>query len=185
MKKLFLVTLLALLTLSVQGQKTHLKFMGIPLTGTINNFQTKLSAKGIKVDQKVNKMVTEGARVFKGTFSGEDAIIFIYYDVKTKIVYRAKVVIKCFNADNYKEKFYALKNNLSKKYADAYKYEDEQNGQPEVVFMVSASDGTEIGDIGLYAGKKLYSFTDEIDMHLDYSDYANDKSHKSNNMDDL
>ena len=61
-------------------KEPHLKFMGIPLDGTINQFQSKLTAKGIRVDVALNKNIGVGARAFKGTFSGKDAQVFVYYD---------------------------------------------------------------------------------------------------------
>ena len=55
MKKLSLFLLVTLFVLPAIAQKEHLKFMGIPLNGTITQFQNKLAAKGIKVDSKLNK----------------------------------------------------------------------------------------------------------------------------------
>ena len=54
MKKLILTLIIILTgTFCVQAQE-HLKFMGIPLTGNINSFQTKLKAKGFEVDKQIN-----------------------------------------------------------------------------------------------------------------------------------
>lgn len=53
MKKLILTLIIILTgTFCVQAQE-HLKFMGIPLTGNINSFQTKLKAKGFEVDKQI------------------------------------------------------------------------------------------------------------------------------------
>ena len=92
-----IVTLMFLIVLAIgsrhaQGQE-HMKFMGIPLNETINQFQTKLSAKGVTVDVAANKTIGVGCRTFKGFFSGKDAQIFVYYDENTKVVYRAKAVV--------------------------------------------------------------------------------------------
>ena len=72
----------------------HLKFMGIPIDGSITNFQNKLIAKGFKYD-KVGSQNLEGpTRIFKGLFAGETSWIYVYYDKEQKFVYRVKVVIQ-------------------------------------------------------------------------------------------
>ena len=76
-----------------------MKFMGIPLNGTINQFQTKLSTKSVTVDVATNKTIGVGCRAFKGSFSGKDAQIFVYYDESSKVVYRAKAVIQSSDED--------------------------------------------------------------------------------------
>lgn len=104
MKKLIL-TLIIILTgaFCVQAQE-HLKFMGIPLTGNINSFQTKLKAKGFEVDKQINKYAPVGTRIFKGLFAGENAQIFVFYNKKHKTVYRAKAIIKVTDQDIFDQK---------------------------------------------------------------------------------
>ena len=48
MKKYLLVALCCLFSILTQAQTEHMKFMGIPLNGSITAFQTKLQAKGIR-----------------------------------------------------------------------------------------------------------------------------------------
>lgn len=88
--KRFLATLLLVLPMLLSAQ--HLKFMGIPLTGTITSFSTKLKAKGFTVS-KYNKSAPKGVRLFDGTFFGNDASVYVYYDPRTSQVYRAKACI--------------------------------------------------------------------------------------------
>ena len=49
MKKLILLFLSVIVCVTMQGQ-THMKFMGIPLDGTVESFSQKLKAKGINYD---------------------------------------------------------------------------------------------------------------------------------------
>ena len=87
MKKLFLLLVITLfVSVGAMAQTEHLKFMGIPLNGTITQFQNKLKAKGVDVNPSLNKFIPTGGRAFKGVFSGNDATIFVYYDEKTKKV---------------------------------------------------------------------------------------------------
>ena len=71
----------------------HIKFKGIPLTGTITHFQKFLEAKGVKPNKEINRNTPVGVRCFKGDFAGYDADIFIYYDKLSKLVYRGKACI--------------------------------------------------------------------------------------------
>lgn len=66
MKKSLIILVLSILAMSMPAQAEHLKFMGIPLTGTITQFQQKLAAKGIVY----NKMMSEEAAVGVRWFSG-------------------------------------------------------------------------------------------------------------------
>lgn len=50
-----------------RNPKQHLTFMGIPITGTIDQFSAKLRAKGIRLSARLDK----GTRGFYGTFMGE------------------------------------------------------------------------------------------------------------------
>ena len=94
MKRIVLMLVSCMMVMSVMAQNEHLKFMGIPLTGTITTFQTKLAAKGISYDKVASSQTESGVRCFKGVFSGEKANIYVYYNEKTKVVYRAKAVIE-------------------------------------------------------------------------------------------
>ena len=49
-----------------QNANEHLKYMGIPITGTISQFQSKLAAKGVRYDQNVYLKVH--SRVIKQPF---------------------------------------------------------------------------------------------------------------------
>ena len=49
-----LFCLLLIVAALAQNTNEHLKFMGIPITGTLSQFQAKLIAKGCKV---INKQV--------------------------------------------------------------------------------------------------------------------------------
>ena len=63
------------------AQTEHMKFMGIPLNGTISSFQSKLLSKGIKYDEVLSRHLGVGCRCFNGNFSGEKANIYVYYKI--------------------------------------------------------------------------------------------------------
>ena len=65
MKKFVLLLFVCLATLTVSAE--HLKFKGIPLTGTISQFTAKLKAQGVTISPN-NKTAGPGFRWFIGTF---------------------------------------------------------------------------------------------------------------------
>lgn len=96
MKRLIstLCCMLLVIAAFAQSANGHLKYMGIPITGTITQFQNKLAAKGIKYNQPMSARLDAGTRGFNGTFAGNKVTIFVYYDIRSKIVYRVKSVIE-------------------------------------------------------------------------------------------
>ena len=80
MKRFLSLFVMLVMTLGVMAQTQHMKFMGIPLNGTISAFHQKLVAKGCKHDVEVSKVAGVGSRAFTGTFFGEKSGIYVYYN---------------------------------------------------------------------------------------------------------
>ena len=79
-------------------QAEHLKFMGIPLTGTITQFQQKLTAKGVTHDKKASATAPIGTRIFSGKFAGAKAEIIAKKTIKRPpIILRPSIIINPFN----------------------------------------------------------------------------------------
>lgn len=77
-----------------RNPKQHLTFMGIPITGTIDQFTAKLRAKGIRCDYKLSAGFGKGARAFYGTFMGEtNRLITVQFNPYTKVVYEVMVFL--------------------------------------------------------------------------------------------
>lgn len=186
MKKFLFSFLCCLFSILIQAQNEHLKFMGIPLDGNITSFQKKLQAKGIKYDAEGSRQIKVGCRCFSGSFSGEKASFFVYYNEKTKIVYRAKAVITCPTKENGKDKFDSFKSLLKEKYSDGIANDGEQDGHPSLsILVLNSSLQNELGYVGMYITNPQYSFLDEVYLHIDYEDTANSKNNQVNIMDDL
>ena len=171
--------------IALQAQTEHLKFMGIPLNGTITQFQSKLSAKGIKPNSELNKRLAVGCRAFTGTFSGEKAGFYVYYNDRTKIVYRAKAVIDYENGERGEMKLNDFKDLLLKKYPEAVTEQGEQDGHPTFMLLLPNRQNNYLGSISLYISNSGYSFIDTVGLHIDYTDGTNAVANESNNMDDL
>lgn len=172
-------------TISAQTTFPHLPFMGIPLNGTIDNFQAKLSAKGVYVDHAANKTMGIGCRVFKGMFSGKKANIYVYYNDRTKIVYRAKAVIQSSEMDLRNNNYNYFENMLNSKYYYAETTKGNQDNHENISWLVPTLDENSfykyLGSIDLYCTSYSY----EYDVHVDYTDTVNKQKFENQNMDDL
>lgn len=183
----YLIPLLLLfcITTTTYAQE-HMKFMGIPLTGTIDNFQQKLAAKGVYVDKEGNATAGFGMRVFKGKFCGQNCSIAIYYTDK-KIVYRAKAFYMTETeslADQYHDDVKSL---LQTKYADEMA-ETSTDDEYEVfrVYPTTTNGETLLGEIDLWKKEDEVSYrTTYYSIHIDYWDYANQRKYTQEKLDDL
>lgn len=186
-RPIILVSLLLLLCAPLQvSAQQHLKFMGIPLTGSIDNFQRKLAAKGIQPDREFNRMMPFGSRCFKGRFTGKPCTIHAYY-TDNKTVYRAKAVYSNEDeglADQFYEEIKAM---LQAKYPDGLVMNGTFEGYDAFDVMVLAADGeTVLGLINLYKTRYGMSVIDyKYSIHVDYTDRINSNAKENEKMDDL
>jgi hypothetical protein len=161
------------------AQTQHMKFMGIPLDGTISAFHQKLVAKGCKPDVEYNKTAPVGSRLFIGTFFGEKAKIFVYYNAKTKVVYRAKAVIDRSTEDMVIQQYNEVKSALEEKYPNAYMDKSEDYGYESLTFYTAQ------GWIDLYVSKHDNVYPTVYSLYIDYYDDVNDKKNENSKMNDL
>lgn len=184
MRTLFLILLL-LSSLDVCSQ--HLNMFGIPLNGGIDNFTTKLVSKGLKVDGEFNKQLPIGTRAFKGTFSGYIASqILIFYDPRTKTVFKGIVNFKDLTDQTLLEMYEDLRAKIHTKY-NSYLYIDDKNddGYPKCEITVfKPNTDTCIGTIcmGIMV-MKIYPFSKSL--YISYEDRINMDLFTNNNSDDL
>lgn len=130
----------------------QIKFMGVPLTGTISNFHSKMTAKGLTIHPH-NKIAGVGQRLYKGKFAGNDAEIMVAYDATSKIVYGACAVLEAHkDMDDTSSQYSAIKRDLVTKY-----------GQDKVIESKIDADAL-IG--GLISEHKVYLDNGTIKMKL-------------------
>ena len=97
----------------------HMKFMGIPLDGTIDDFSIKLRSKGVTYDAAESKAAGKGIRKFCGTFMGEKATFTVFYNYKSKIVFSAVAELYYPTVESAHTPFVNLNDQLQQKYPDA------------------------------------------------------------------
>ena len=186
------ITLLfALLIAFAASAQSHMKFMGIPLNGTIDAFQQKLAAKRVRYDKEASARSSEGVRWFTGTFCGYKADISVYYDAMTDIVYSATVFIVDEEEDiivRLYDDFVAM---LDRKYPEALCVDRKRNGYPERTwFLPIDPDGkaereNTLGEIALWIFVSDVSDIAKYELVLDYTDRLNKEAYESSQEEDL
>lgn len=202
--KRFLSTLFCLLLAVVafaQNANGHLKFMGIPITGTISQFHTKLVAKGCTYDKVESSSNSAGMRIFKGNLAQNEVKIIVYYNTKTKIVYRVKALIYGIPEVLATQKYNEFKSFLTVKYDSRYTKTSSFEGKELIQYLALRDKNTSIdpenlpsrlsdvafGVIKLYISKDLEDWNSPYNyyLHIDYYDQINNEKNNKNILDDL
>lgn len=138
MKKLFLLLILTLNSLLLSAQ-SHITFKGIPVDGPVSTFIEKLEKKGYKLWKEF-----DSGYAMSGSFTGEEATIYVLFSPKTKTVWKVGVTINQDIND-----WSIIKNN----YLEYKQYYINKYGEPhdDFNFFISPykeNDGNEIQAIG-------------------------------------
>ena len=181
MKRISIIIISLIICICASAQSNgHMKFMGIPMGVSISSFQTKLAAKGVKYDP-LSRQLKDAVRLYHGKFAGYDAIIFVYYDTKTKIVYRAKACIE----RSTKELLNILTNEVSLMLYKKYGFDKINFIEEDDVYCVNSDEGY----INLYKSKEKADYYEHYDdyymLHIDYFDIVAQNQDMKSRMDDL
>ena len=173
MKKIISVLFAFCLCMAASAQQ-HMKFMGIPLDGTVDNFTMKLKAKGVTYDAAKSKAAGQGCRVFNGTFMGENATINVAYNPKSKMVFSAAVEMQYPTVESAHIPFLNLTESLQRKYPNTT---PEGNRGPDgdvIGLAFNIPDETGGNSIGfILQSLKTPSFGSGISICLMYTDMDN------------
>ena len=98
-----------------QTPNKHLTFMGIPITGTLENFAQKLEAKGFE-----KKYSDKTSVEFEGEFAGYSGCTIHVFKIRNpNIVYQVAVCLpKKSSWANLEKEYYKLKGMLTNKYGE-------------------------------------------------------------------
>lgn len=137
-------------------QVQHLKFAGIPLNGTIANFERQFLAKGAKVNEQFTKTTKDAAhtvKVYDYDFMGKHNLVAIYYSVKTKTVYKAMACSDVYSAaSDAANRYDYIVDAIKRKYPSATIDEGEKNDYPSVWFNITSGE-KDLGVINICRGK--------------------------------
>lgn len=118
MKKILLLLFACIMAATAMAQSQHLKFMGIPIDGTINQFEQKLIAKGFKNERELNANIPMGQRAFSGIMAGYKVLIGVSYEPRSKTVYQIGVVFSRGSESTLDVLEYEITDLLDEKYAE-------------------------------------------------------------------
>ena len=178
--------------LSIASTAKTLEFMGIPIKGSISSFQTKLLKKGVKVSEATN-VFPIGTRVFEGVFAGERSNIFVYYDSKTKEVWKCQVAI--LTSQNEEDALYEwnyFKDLLLEKYHGMVTVAEEDVEKPRDIILFFF-ENPELDGSKLYGAIRLYLEEFNIDdlslsgytLKIEYENTENKYYSKEDKLKDL
>ena len=182
MKRITFLIMFVTMAVFATAQTDHLTFMGIPLDGTITQFQAKLAKKGIKYDEVLSKYISAPCRVFHGLFAGEESNVYVYYNERSKIVYRAKAVMNINGLIRAEKQYSDFKKMLGDKY---YLVGEDKDSQfiHDCIFVKDAFFKY-VGSVGLYISKNDIGY-EEYSLHVDYVDGVNSEKDEDIRKDDL
>lgn len=186
MKKITSIFFALCVCLSLSAQE-HIKFMGIPIDGTIDSFGAKLKGKGVEYNAVKSKTAGPGGRIFSGTFMGTKAEFMVFYNVKSKIVWGVAVDYYYPDVESTHLPFVNLAKGLQDKYPDATSEatKDSDGKANGMAFNIPDKTGVKwIGFIHLNLKKSDSYQNGGCHIYLIYTDIENfDKSEAINNED--
>ena len=115
MKRIIFLFVFGIMSLISFGQETeHLKFMGIPIDGTLTEFTQKLIQKGFKK--------SDHEQLLTGKFAQEDAFVYLYYTPQSKKIFGCTVIFNEHTSWNsLKYDYLKFKESLIQKYGNPIK----------------------------------------------------------------
>lgn len=174
MRKILLLLVTVIYSMTISAQSTHVKFMGIPLNVSITDFSNRLTQKGATVSPTSDNTGVPNCKMFNGIFFERNADIFVYYNLKSKIVYRAKAVIKLKTFDKALNDATSIISVIKSKYKIIDIQDDSKDDFISHSYHISAKeDEVEIGTIDIYTTQVNPFIEDDYYLHVDYTDKAN------------
>lgn len=116
MKNVLLVVIALLLSVSLNAQTIveHMKFKGIPIDGTLNEFSKQMKQKGFSY-----KGTEDGMALFEGEFAATKGCTVFAVTKSTNVVHKVAVAFPdCDTWSCLSNKYESLKDMLTQKYGD-------------------------------------------------------------------
>lgn len=126
------------MTFLCSSHAQHLNFMGIPIDGSIEAFETKLKAKGFVKSKDFGEENTRYERWYDGRFAGENVLLYVR-NTKTNLVYAANVILFFETLDEVKAKWEYYTSTIEDKYKDKIVNKKIQ-GTDDIRYEMEAGD---------------------------------------------
>lgn len=188
-KRLALILMMIWVALGSKAQDNQFMFMGIPLEGSVSTFNQEMLKKEFT---RSNPNQNDGTCIYKGSFEGEQAIVFVLYDTQTDYVYRAVTRITRASKDQVLGKYQALCSQIEEQYKNSmgvsvltekkekfdslmhgraknpyeWKSITNQNGYETTTLMIPDQAGNIMGDITLFVNESPSHDPQSTDYNL-------------------
>lgn len=177
--KRFIILIISFLCFTQAFSEEHLKFLGFPIDGTVNEYASKLMSKGFYISPD-NEYASKGLRVMEGPFLVNTESFGLHYDTDTKKMYSVVFCHSFFKKEEAKELYDKLESLLHEKHNEAT-YESPLVGS----FVSSCSFQSNKGIITLIIIEQDYDYQ----VKMSYTDRINyipvyKKNHQKN-LDDM
>ena len=178
MKRL-IILIISFLCFTQAFSEEHLKFLGFPIDGAVNEYASKLMSKGFYISPD-NEYASKGLRVMEGPFLGNTESFGLHYDTDTKKMYSVVFCHSFFKEEEAKELYDKLESLLHEKHNEAT-YKSPLVGS----FVSSCSFQSNKGIITLI----IIERDDDYQVKMSYTDRINyipvyKKNHQKN-LDDM
>lgn len=148
----------------------HLKFLGFPIDGTVNEYASKIKSKGFYVAPE-NAYTSKGVRVMRGPFLGKERLLALNYDKETNLMYAVTFVEYFYNEKDAKVLYDKLVSLLREKYPNAtFDPSFEVDGDPIYCCSFIVKEGSIYLTIFDADSKYLFkmSYSDRINYNKKY-----------------
>lgn len=189
MKRLGIILTMILVALNSQAQDSQFMFMGIPLEGPVSTFNQEMLKKDFT---RSNPNQNDGTCIYKGSYEGEQTIVFVLYDTQTDFVYRAVTRITRASKEQVLEKYHALCSQIEAQYENCvgvgvlaekkekfdslmhgraknpyeWKSITLQNGYETTTLMIPDQAGNIMGDITIFVNESPSRDSQSADYDL-------------------
>lgn len=150
---------------------------------SISKFEKKLRFNGLTISPKTYQQPA-GIRIYNGRFSGEKAEIIVWYNTKSKRVYRAKAMICRHGKDQIERLTKTIKGKLDAKYGVSKKYSEETKDAHQQKYTKCLYYNY-CGTVELYISSTDFDTDSDYYLHVDYKDKENYSKYGHNEIDDI
>ena len=177
MRYIIAQVMMLLVTVSLSAQTEHVRFLDVPLDGTIQQFQKELAAKGCRYDSATSAQLPKGIKAFKGSYANHDASMIIYHDETSGVVYQAMATISCYGEEVCESLFIEMNNQLQAQYGTLLSTKSIQYDHDSYGYTIMSNNREVIGVVGIFVTKDENT-TDGYSVRVQYTDTANMRKHE-------
>lgn len=175
------ISILFFAAISIFAMAQHMKFMGLPIDGTIDQFGKQLTSKGFTKSISDSRA---GYWSYNGSFNEKKVQLGVQYNIPTNKVFSVQVTYLCSDSMDGLFTYEDWVKKLKSKYDDQFKSYDDQN-RPEESMFRHCWESSVTGLIMLDLCREVVYSKPIYLLHLTYTDMQGYANHVKNPVDDF